>query len=312
MPIWTETLPTALEGQRLDRVVALVTGVSRSVAADLVTGGAVTVDGAVVTAVAHRVRAEQLVRVDAPEPVDATVEADASVVVPVVFADEHVAVVDKPAGLVVHPGHGQRTGTMVNGLLATLGALPGDRERPGIVHRIDKGTSGLLVIARSEEALDELAEQVAAHSMDRAYLALVVGHPDTGRGVIDAPLARHPSDPLRRAVAPSGKAARTRYEVMERFAAMHEQRAERTVPRTSLVRCELETGRTHQIRVHLAAIGHPVVGDELYGGTALAGLDRPFLHAAELGFDHPVTGERLSFTSPVPPDLSAVLARLRP
>jgi 23S rRNA pseudouridine1911/1915/1917 synthase len=210
-----------------------------------------------------------------------------------------VVVVDKPAGLVVHPGHGQPRGTLVNGLVARYDDLPGDPERPGVVHRIDKGTSGLIVVARSERAWNALRTQVAAHEMDRAYLALVAGHPESSQGLIDAPLARHPTDPLRRAVVPSGKPARTRYRVMERCAAG-----------TALLRCELETGRTHQIRVHLAAIGHPVVGDVRYGGARLD-IGRPFLHAAELGFDHPVSGERLSFTAPLPADLAATLAAQR-
>jgi 23S rRNA pseudouridine1911/1915/1917 synthase len=229
-----------------------------------------------------------------PAPVDRSPVADPSVAVPVVFEDEHVVVVDKPAGLVVHPGAGSGAGTMVHGLLAShpdIAGVGGDEVRPGIVHRLDAGTSGLLVVARTEAAHADLVAQLAARSVERRYRALVHGTVAAPAGLVDGPLGRDPRDPTRFAVVVGGKEARTRYEVLERRAA------------TTLLACRLETGRTHQIRVHLAAIGHPVVGDPVYGGRHELGLTRPYLHAFRLGFNHPATGERVAFESPLPPDL---------
>ncbi len=299
-----ELVPDALGGERLDRVVAMVTGQSRSAVRSLVEAGAVRVDGVVRTGPAVRVRAGTVIEVGVPEAAPAGVEADPGVAVPVLYADDHVIVVDKPAGLVVHPGAGQSQGTLVHGILARFPevAAVGDPARPGIVHRLDRGTSGLLVLARSGQAYDGLVDQLAARRVTREYLALVWGHPAAPVGMVDAPIGRSAREPTRMTVSTRGREARTRYEVV---AAHHEPEA------TALVRCHLETGRTHQIRVHLAAIGHPVVGDERYGGarSALA-LDRPFLHAARLAFAHPASGEEMVFDSPVPPDLSTVLDRL--
>jgi 23S rRNA pseudouridine1911/1915/1917 synthase len=181
-------------------------------------------------------------------------------------------------------------------------ASVGDPARPGIVHRLDRGTSGLLVVARSPRAYASLTDQLARRRVERRYLALVRGHMPAPAGVIDAPVGRSARDRTRMAVAAGGRSARTRYEVVAAF--------DEPEP-LSLVACRLETGRTHQIRVHLAAVGHPVVGDDRYGGRRLLGLDRPFLHAAELAFTHPATGEQVRFSSPLPPDLQAVLDRLR-
>jgi 23S rRNA pseudouridine1911/1915/1917 synthase len=299
-----ETIPAALAGERIDRAVALLTGLPRSEVAALVEAGAVRVGGAVVGTRSRKVAEGDVLEVDVPERVEAVVEADASVEVPVVYADDDVIVVDKPPGLVVHPGSGNASGTLVNGLLARFGDLAGtgDPTRPGVVHRLDKGTSGLLVVARSERAYESLVAQLQARSVSRVYLALVAGVVEAPGGLIDAPIGRGESDPTRMTVSAKGKEARTRYEVMQRFTD--------PIPCT-LLECRLETGRTHQIRVHLGAIGHPVIGDARYGGVR-AGLvcPRPFLHAHRLEFDHPASGQRMSWSSPLPPDLDEIRGRL--
>lgn len=296
----TELIPAALGGQRIDRVVAFVADVSRADAAALLGAGAVLVNGAVPAKPSERVEEGDTVVVTV-ERQDGQLEADPSVEVPVVFEDRDVLVVDKPAGLVVHPGAGTLDHTMAHGLLARYPELRGvgPDVRPGIVHRLDKGTSGLLVVARSNEALDGLKEQLVVRSMLRQYVTLVDGRVTSSEGVIDAPLGRSPRDPTRHAVVLSGRDARTRYEVIQRF----------DDPAVTQLRCRLETGRTHQIRVHLEAIDHPVIGDDRYGGSQPSmGLDRPFLHAETLGFAHPITGEWMEFVSPLPTDLIAVLA----
>ena len=300
-----EEIPAALEGERLDRVVAMLTGLSRGTVADLIESGAVRVAGRAVTKPSRKLERGDVVEADVP---DAVVEGpcppDPSVDVPVVWSDDHVIVVDKPAGLVVHPGAGHASGTVVQGLLARFPELAdvGDPLRPGVVHRLDRGTSGLLMVARSEVAYASLVSQLAERSASRTYLALVWGHLDAPSGVIDAPIGRAQRDRTRMAVSAAGREARTRYDVRHAYSSPAD---------VTLIECTLETGRTHQIRVHLGAIGHAVVGDERYKGRrAVLQLDRPFLHACRLAFDHPVTGERLSFTSPLPADLEAVLARL--
>jgi len=305
-------VPASLDGVRVDRAVALLADVSRSSVDALVDGGRVRVDGEVVR---HRSRtlhegeqlAVELEEPEAPEPP----APDPSVVFEVVHADDHVVVVDKPAGLVVHPGAGHREGTLVNGLLARFPDLVGltadgtcELDRPGIVHRLDRGTSGLLVVARTPAAFHSLVDQLGARTVSRRYRALVLGAVESDEGVVDAPIGRSLSSPTRMSVSRKGKEARTRYRVEHRFRA--------PLP-TTLVEASLETGRTHQIRVHLAAIGHPVVGDDVYGrGRSLpgSGLGRPFLHAFSLAFDHPVAGERVAWSSDLPADLAAELARL--
>ncbi len=303
------SVPGALAGQRVDRAVAVLTGLTRSEVAALVAAGAVSIAGHRVSSRSRRVsEGEELDIVlpesaggEAPGPV-----ADSAVDVVVVHADDDLVVVDKPAGLVVHAGAGHQTGTLVHGLLALFPDLAvigvGETARPGIVHRLDKGTSGLLVIARTAAAYHHLVEQLRRREVERVYLALVWGSVDAPAGLIDAPIGRGTRDPTRMAVAAGGKEARTRYRVDSRF----------TEPAaTSLLECRLETGRTHQVRVHLAAIGHPVVGDLRYRGTRpQLELDRPFLHATSLSFDHPTTGQRLSFSSSLPTDLQALLAQL--
>lgn len=296
-----EVVPQALAGERLDRIVSLMADISRSDAAATIRAGGVRVDGAISDSGKERLREGSTIAIDESFiPVDQPPSADPGIDVHVVFEDDDVIVVDKPAGLVVHPAAGHSDGTLVNGLLARYPeiALLGESNRPGIVHRLDQGTSGLLVVARSPRAYERLVEMLAHREVSRSYLALVWGVPESDDFTIDAPIARDPRDPLRMAVVPSGKDSRTHVVVLERFAE----------PDMALLECELETGRTHQIRVHLRAIGHPVVADAVYGG-ARSGIDleRPFLHAQRLAFDHPVTNERLSFESELPEDLDRFL-----
>jgi 23S rRNA pseudouridine1911/1915/1917 synthase len=302
-----ETVPAALAGERLDRFVAMVTASSRAEAADLVIGGRVRVDGTVVTTRSRRLDAGQRVEADVDELLAgrvAVLEPEPDVAFDVVYEDDDVIVVDKPQGLVVHPGAGNATGTLAQGLLARYPELAsvGDPARPGIVHRLDKGTSGLLVVARTPAAYAALVRMLAAHDVDRRYLALVWGELETLSGMVDAPVGRSAREPTRMTVSARGKEARTRYEVIATY---------RDPVVASLLECRLETGRTHQIRVHLAAIDHPVVGDARYGGVRPSlQAPRPWLHAAGLQFAHPTTGEELIFDSPVPADLEAVLAQL--
>jgi 23S rRNA pseudouridine1911/1915/1917 synthase len=300
-----ETVPRALAGQRLDRVVAMITGCSRAEAAALVDAGAVAVGGRQVTTRTHRVADGDVVDVDVPNRTQVDPLApDPAVDVVVVHADPDLVVVDKPAGLVVHPGAGQSAGTLVHGLLARFPEIRsvGQPDRPGIVHRLDKGTSGLMLVARSQPAYESLVGMLAAREVDRRYRALVWGEVASPTGVVDAPIGRSARDRTRMAVTMGGREARTRYEVVRAY---HDP-----VTVTEL-RCKLETGRTHQIRVHLASIGHPVVGDGRYGGGRQSlRVSRPWLHAEHLALAHPISGEPLSFESPVPADLRAVLAEL--
>lgn len=296
------SVPDALDGERVDRAVALLTGWSRREVADLLIGGGIEVDGATV-AKSRRLAAGEEIRVlRAPTP-DTPPQAEAIPVV-VVHEDDAVMVVDKPAGLVVHPGAGHPSGTLVNALLARDPGLAavGDPARPGIVHRLDRETSGLLVVARRQDAYEALVDALSRHAVDRRYQALVWGVPDSDRGVVDAPIGRSTRARTRMAVREGGRPARTGYQVVEAFAS----------PGVARLDVSLETGRTHQIRVHLAAIGHPVVGDLTYGSARRAlPLDRPFLHASSLAFAHPRSGEPLAFSSPLPGELVAVLDRLR-
>lgn len=303
-----ETVPAGLDGERIDRVVALLTGCSRSEAAALVAAGAVRVGTggvapAVVTARAGRVVEGDEVAVDVPEAAGPTVVAEDGIELSIVHEDGDVIVVDKPTGLVVHPGAGHRGGTMVHGLLARYPEMAGVGEpgRPGVVHRLDKETSGLLVVARTEAARVALVAALSAHDVTREYLALVHGIPSAAAGMVDAPIGRSTRSPTRMAVSTTGREARTRYEVVQRWPAVGDHG-------TALLRCRLETGRTHQIRVHLTAIGHPVAGDRTYGGDRpVPAVPRLFLHAARLAFAHPRTGEPVAFESPLPADLADAL-----
>jgi 23S rRNA pseudouridine1911/1915/1917 synthase len=300
-----ETVPAALDGQRIDRVVAMLTGRTRAEVATLVAGGAVRVGDRIVVKPSTKLNEGDVVEVTLPpdsgEPVLAP---QPEVDVPVVHVDDAVIVVDKPPELVVHPGAGNDRGTMVAGLLARFPDLVGvgAPERPGVVHRLDKGTSGLLVVARTQDAYESLVAQLSARTVDRRYSALVWGHPEPATGLVDAPIGRSRRDPTRMTVAADGREARTAYEVRVRYTEPIE---------ASLLECKLETGRTHQIRVHLAAIGHPIVGDPRYrGAKERFPMKRPFLHAHQLAFDHPVTGERVTFDAPLPDDLAGALAKL--
>ena len=299
-----ESIPAALADQRLDRVVSLIADISRAATATLIEIGGVTVDGVVATAGKVKMKEGQEITVDTSMiPAKELPQADAAVEVDVVFTDEHIIVVNKAPGIVVHPGSGNPSGTLVNGVLAQFPdvATVGDPLRPGIVHRLDAGTSGLMVVARSQIAYDSLVDALTRRDVSRIYSALVWGHPEVSTGVIDAPIGRDQRDPTKMAVVIDGKFARTHYDVVRKF----------DLPQPcALVECQLETGRTHQIRVHLDSIGHPVVGDSTYGGARSSlSSPRPMLHAAKLSFTHPFTEETVSFAVPIPEDMQAVIDR---
>jgi 23S rRNA pseudouridine1911/1915/1917 synthase len=302
----TEIVPPLLDGERLDRVVALIADVSRAQAAQLVNLGAVRVDEVQILVGRHKVKEGQSLwidesQVEQPQPP----AADPQVHFDVVYSDDDIIVVNKPAGLVVHPGAGNPDGTMVNGLLALFPEITdiGDPMRPGIVHRLDAGSSGLLVVARTQEALEDLIGQFSAHLATRRYVALVWGHPSAPHGIVDAPIGRDRRDPLKMAVVANGRYARTEYQLVEVFYRPTE---------LALLECHLHTGRTHQIRVHLTSIGHPLVGDSTYGDRRpILGLSRPFLHAQELTISHPTTGEEMKFSVPLANDLEEKLLELR-
>jgi 23S rRNA pseudouridine1911/1915/1917 synthase len=304
-------LEPAHAGWRLDRALAAaVPTLSRERLKSLIRSGAVETQGNPVRDPATKVRGGESVRVDVPAPEPAHNIAQ-DIPLRIVFEDEHLLVVDKPAGLVVHPAAGNIDGTLVNALLHHCGGSLsgiGGVARPGIVHRIDKDTSGLLVVAKADVAHEGLAKQFAAHSVDRRYLAIVSGVPPASEGVVDAPLARSSANRKKIAIVADGRGKRavTRWK---RLTALQD---------AALVECRLETGRTHQVRVHMASIGHPLIGDPVYGRAGKAhrkllnelGFERQALHAAELGFIHPVTKRRLSFASPMPPDMQELLSAL--
>jgi 23S rRNA pseudouridine1911/1915/1917 synthase len=285
-------------GSRLDRYLAGLPEVgSRGAAERLLESGAVLVDGRP-RPKSHRLVGGEQLQLELPETSSGGLEAEPLDLV-VAYEDEHLLVIDKPAGIVVHPGPGHGTGTLVHGLL-TAGAEGGDEERPGIVHRLDRDTSGLLVVARSEEAHRRLKSLIRRRGLTREYLALVVGRPRSRRGTIEAPIGRDRHDRLRHSLdTDSPRDAVTHFEVEE------------LLPRHALLRVHLETGRTHQIRVHLAAVDLPVAGDPLYGRPGELGLERQFLHAARIAFAHPFTGAPVDVSSPLPPDLSGALERAR-
>jgi len=308
------TVEPGAAGRRLDLwLVTKLPDLSRTRLKALVAGGRVSVDGRAVKA-STRLKAGQRVVVDIPPAPPETLTAE-SIPLRVIYEDSDVLVLDKPARLVVHPGAGQRTGTLAHALLAHAPSTAGvgGPRRPGIVHRLDKGTSGLLVVAKSPRAYARLTEQLAARRVTRRYLALVHGELRQAEGTIDAPIGRHPRHRTRMAVLPPGKGKRavTRFRLLERFKGF------------TYLEAQLETGRTHQIRVHLASLGHPVVGDATYRlrstppitDPALAalvdGLEGVALHAASLAFTHPVTGARLEFASPLPNRIERLLFHLR-
>jgi len=291
-------VPESLAGERVDRALALLTGWSRREVKELVEHGDVLVGGQPVAS-SRRLAGGEVMELLA-EPAAAGPPQPQAIAITVLYEDDDVLVVAKPAGLVVHPGAGHPDQTLVNGLLHRFPEIAevGDPQRPGIVHRLDRDTSGVLVVARSARAYDGLVRALAAREVTREYIALVWGVPDSPRGVIDAPIGRSERRRTRMAVRSSGRDARTRYEVRDRFGD----------DRLALLHCELETGRTHQIRVHLAAIGHPVVGDAAYGGLRSGmSLRRPFLHAARLAFTHPVSGEAIEVEEQLPAELAEAL-----
>jgi len=290
-------VPADAAGERLDLLLAGVAGIgSRAAAQRAIDAGRVTVDGAL-RPKRHRVAEGERVEVT-PEPAPAAVEGAQDVPFAVAYEDAHLIVVDKPAGVVVHPARGHRGGTLSEALSGR--AVGGeDPARAGIVHRLDRETSGLLVVAKSEEVHRRLQEAIRQRTVRREYLALVEGCPPARSGTIDAPIGRDRRVRTRMSTdTENPRDARTHFAL------------ERALPSTALLRVTLETGRTHQIRVHLQAIGHPVAGDPEYGTPGLLGLQRQFLHAARLAFEHPVGGEPLDLSSPLPSDLAAVLERL--
>jgi 23S rRNA pseudouridine1911/1915/1917 synthase len=314
-------------GERLDRFLGRAAterhfALSRTRLKVLVEAGQIRVDGAVVLDPATKLAEGAVVAFEAPAAEESALIGE-DIPLSIVFEDEHLIVIDKPAGLVVHPAPGHREGTLVNALIRHCGASLsgiGGVKRPGIVHRIDKDTSGLLVVAKTDAAHQGLADLFADHgrsgSLERAYLALVWGGFDLSAGKVDAAIARHPAKRERMAIVPEGRG---------RHAVTHWRVEEASLGPACLVACELETGRTHQIRVHMASIGHPLLGDSVYGAgfktkarllpeaaqTALDALGRQALHAAILGFEHPITGEPLRFESKLPQDFSNLLKALK-
>lgn len=301
----TLSVPVADAGARLDRWLATqVPELSRARLQALIDAGHVRVDGDIPKASRRLAGGEHiLLEIPATPPETLLPEAIALVVL---YEDDDVLVIDKPAGMVVHPGAGHPTGTLAAAVLAHAPGMAGvgGPRRPGVVHRLDKDTSGLLVMAKTARAYDSLTAQLVARTVTRRYRAIVHGRVKAGEGVIDAPIGRHPRDRIRMAIVARGKRAVTRYAVVERFAHFTD------------LDVRLETGRTHQIRVHMASLGHPVAGDDLYGGRAGSGplpvpLEGLALHAAELAFVHPVTESSLQFASPLPARMDRLLSQLR-
>ena len=287
-------VPEEAAGTRLDRFLSEPLG-SRARAQALIDAGRVQVDGRA-RPKRHPVRAGEVIVIQAVDP-PAPVASEPAVAFTVAYEDDHLLLVDKPAGLVVHPARGHRTGTLAQALSGQA-AGGEDPYRAGIVHRLDRDTSGLLVVAKSDEVHRALKALLAARGLHREYLALVEGRPPARSGTIDAPIGRHRHDRVLMSIdTEEPREARTHFEI------------ERLLARATLLRIVLDTGRTHQIRVHLAAIDHPVCGDPQYGTAGQYGLKRQFLHAARLSFAHPVTGEAVDVRSPLPADLADALAR---
>ena len=306
MSITRLTVEPNASGCRIDRWLAeRLAAVSRERLKALIDDGRVRVGGRVPKP-AYRLRGGEDVEVDIPPPAPETLLPE-PIALDVVYEDDHVLVVDKPPGMVVHPGAGHARGTLASAVLAHAPATAGvgGARRPGVVHRLDKGTSGLLVIAKTALAYESLTRQLAARTVSRRYVAVTVGRVRRPEGVVDTPIGRHPHDRVRMAVRPtgSGKPAVTRYRILERFS------------HHTYVEARLETGRTHQIRVHMASLGHPIVGDELYGRGASVKPPIVFeghaLHAAALAFVHPVTEKRMEFTASLPPRMEQLLSHLR-
>ncbi|MFT5684124.1 MAG: 23S rRNA pseudouridine1911/1915/1917 synthase [Myxococcota bacterium] len=313
-----ETFTAPEDAGRLDRWLTGQLPQSRNRIQSLIKSGSIRVNDATVRPSLKLVGGE-VVTVEIPPPPPSTLEAQ-DIPIEILYEDEYLMVVVKPAGMVVHPSRGHPDGTLVNALLHRIrasGQSPGDPARPGIVHRLDKGTSGVLVVTRTDLTHAGLGAQFAAHTVHRRYLALVWGRPDPTHGTIDASLGRDPKDRLRFAVVPpgSGKRSVTHYRSLATSRPPGTGRG----GEVSLIECRLETGRTHQIRVHLTHIGHPLLGDPVYASKQkrpsawkplLVGLDHQLLHAAQLGFTHPITGAEVRCDRAPPPDFQAMLARV--
>ena len=300
MPERTLPVPDGLAGERVDAGLAKLLGLSRTRVAAIADGGGVEVDFRTVGR-SDRLPAGALLSVRWEEESAVAIEPIDVPGMGVVHEDDDLIVVDKPAGVAAHPSPGWHGPTVVGGLVAAgvRVSTSGAAERAGVVHRLDAGTSGLMVVAKSESAYTVLKRAFKERTVDKVYLALAQGHPDPTSGTIDAPLGRHPKAEYRFAVVADGRPSVTHYDTLEAFRA------------ATLLEVHLETGRTHQIRVHFAYLRHPLVGDTMYGADPLLaqrlGLDRQWLHAARLGFDHPATGERVEFESPLPEDLQHAL-----
>ena len=297
-------VPDGLAGERVDAGIAKLLGFSRTLAAEVAEGGGVTIDGSTVGK-SDRLTAGAWLEVTWQARTAPVIEPVIVADLGIVYDDDDIVVVDKPVGVAAHPSVGW-DGPTVLGALAGAGfriATSGAAERAGIVHRLDAGTTGLMVVAKSEHAYSELKRAFHDREVDKIYHAIVQGHPDPLAGTIDAPIGRHPSSSWKFAVTAGGKPSITHYETIEAF------------PSSSLLEIHLETGRTHQIRVHMAAQRHPCVGDSMYGAdptiSARLGLERQWLHAHRLGFTHPGTGQYVSFESPYPADLQHALDVLR-
>ncbi len=295
-------VPAESEGERLDVFAARVAGVTRSRAGALIREGRVTVDGAAQEKTGFRLKAGMAVGVEVPAAAPAAARAE-DIDLEIVYQDADLAVVYKPSGMVVHPAAGNETGTMVNALLKHLDNLSGigGEIRPGIVHRIDKDTSGLLLVAKNDRAHLSLSEQIKAHTVQRAYRAIVIGGFKEDEGTVEGPIGRHPTDRKKMAIVPNGREAVTHWTVLERLRG------------ATLIEARLTTGRTHQIRVHMASIGHPVLGDPVYGPKKSPWPVKggQLLHAYRIGFEHPRTGERMLFEAEPEPRFTHWLEKLR-
>ncbi len=289
-------------GIRLDAFLAgKLPDLSRSRVQQLLEQGCVQVEGEPGKK-NRRLSPGERILLELPEPAEADPEPE-EIPLDILFEDEDLLVINKPKGMVVHPAPGHESGTLVNALLHHCGdslSGIGGVKRPGIVHRLDKDTSGLMLAAKTDRAHASLAAQLGDHSLHRVYAALLIGTPRPTEGTVDLPVGRHPRDRKKMAAGvPGGRSAVTHYRVLESF------------PGYSYAECVLETGRTHQIRVHMASLGHPVAGDPLYGGKCALPLSSQCLHAREICFRHPITGEDMTFSCPLPPEFSAVLKKLR-
>ena len=298
-------VPASLEGERLDRSLAMLLSISRSQASKLIAEGSVQHKSKPLTVPASRLAAGTILRIDAEALANLhpKLAADPDVPVEIVHEDPELLVLEKAPNVVVHPGSGNATGTLAAGLLARFPEIAevGQPDRPGIAHRLDKGTSGLMAVARSNKAYKALVKMFSEHKIRREYLALCHGVPQNAQGTVDAPIGRSPRRPTEMAITASGRDAITHYEVTERLAD------------AALLKCRLETGRTHQIRVHLSAIGHPLLGDTTYGKDLPQNilLARPALHSSRLALPHPTSAHPLAFSSTLPDDLARAAAELR-